>query len=362
MVETNKRILSIDTLRGLDFVWIMGIDSLLIALAKAWPNAVTAFAGDQMVHVSVGLHFEDLIFPTFMFLSGCSWPFSMASRLGKGDSRGRITLSILRRVLVMVTVGFLLCRVLSCLPAWQFPMGVRIHSLFGHIGFAWGVMALVTLFVPRRWWLVGIGSYLVYLAFFLVWPDVNARFDAWLAPGHLAGPAGSTYELESFFSTNGSIPTAFLGYWAGDVIRRADITGFAKTLRLLVAGVVCGILGTLFWAFVMPCSKIDWNPTFILCSGSFALLALAALYYVIDVRGVRAWTFPFKVIGMNAILCYTLQNVISFPSLAHRYFLMWTDLVGVPAAWVSVIDLGAGFILLWLLLYYCYRRKVFLRM
>lgn len=95
MVETNKRILSIDTLRGLDFVWIMGIDSLLIALATAWPNTVTKFIGNQMLHVSVGLHFEDLIFPTFMFLSGCSWPFSMASRLGKGDSRGRITLSIL---------------------------------------------------------------------------------------------------------------------------------------------------------------------------------------------------------------------------------------------------------------------------
>lgn len=362
MVEADKRIHSIDTLRGLSFVWIMGIDSLLITLAKAWPNAVTVFVGNQMTHVSVGLHLEDLIFPTFMFLSGSSWPFSMASRLRKGDSRGQVTRSILRRVLAMVIFGFLLCRVISCLPAWQFPAGVRFHSLFGHIGFAWGVMALVTLFFPRHWRIIGLGSYLVYLAIFLVCPDVNARFDAWIAPGHLAGPPGDIYELESFFSVNGSIPTAFLGYWAGDLIRREDISGVAKTLRLLAAGVTCGVLGALFWAFVMPCSKIDWNPTFILCSGSFAFLALSVLYYLVDVRGFRAWTFPFRVIGMNAILCYTLQHTISFPELAHKYFLMWTDLVGVPALWIRIIDLGMGFVLLWLLLYYCYRRKIFLRM
>ena len=77
MVSENKRVLSIDTLRGLDFIWIMGIDSLLIALATAWPNTVTKFIGNQMLHVSVGLHFEDLIFPTFMFLSGCSWPLEL---------------------------------------------------------------------------------------------------------------------------------------------------------------------------------------------------------------------------------------------------------------------------------------------
>lgn len=362
MVEESKRILSIDTLRGLDFVWIMGIDSLLITLAKVWPNAVTAFVGDQMVHVPVGLHFEDLIFPTFMFLSGCSWPFSLVSRLGKGATRGQVTLSILRRVSVMVFVGFLLCRVISCLPAWQFPAGVRIHSLFGHIGFAWGVMALVTLFFPKRWWLIAIGTFLVYLGLFLVWPDVNARFDAWIAPGHLAGPPGSTYELESFFSTNGSIPTAFIGYWAGTVIRRADLGGAAKALRLAVAGVACGAAGALFWAFLMPCCKIDWNPTFILCSGSFALLALGALYYIVDVKGFHGWTFFFKVIGMNAILCYSLKCAVSFPKLAHKYFLMWTDLVGVPEGWIRIIDLGTGFVLLWLLLWYCYRRKIFLRM
>ena len=36
------------------------------------------------------------------------------------------------------------------------------------------------------------------------------------------------------------------------------------------------------------------------------MLSLAVCYWMIDVSGWRAWTAPFLVFGMNAILAYAL--------------------------------------------------------
>ena len=44
---------------------------------------------------------------------------------------------------------------------------------------------------------------------------------------------------------------------------------------------------------------------------SFAMLALAACYWAMDLRGWRKWTAPWLVFGMNAILAYILAALVS---------------------------------------------------
>jgi predicted acyltransferase len=40
------------------------------------------------------------------------------------------------------------------------------------------------------------------------------------------------------------------------------------------------------------------------------MLTLGACFYHIDVRGRRAWAWPFKVYGMNAIAAYVISGAI----------------------------------------------------
>ena len=69
--------MSLDALRGFDMFWIVGAGALVEALGKMNDNSVTRFLSTQLSHVQwEGFHFEDLIFPMFVFISGVSLVFS----------------------------------------------------------------------------------------------------------------------------------------------------------------------------------------------------------------------------------------------------------------------------------------------
>src|SRR5579863_2991067 len=84
----QKRVASIDALRGFDMFWIAGGERIIHALYKVWPNAVTQVLHDQFEHVRwEGFHFYDLIFPLFVFTVGLVLPFSLTRRLEAGANR-----------------------------------------------------------------------------------------------------------------------------------------------------------------------------------------------------------------------------------------------------------------------------------
>src|ERR1700751_3075749 len=72
------RILSVDILRGLTIG--------LMILVNTPGDGRVAYA--QLEHAKWnGFTLTDLVFPTFLFLVGCSIVFSLQSRLDRGDSR-----------------------------------------------------------------------------------------------------------------------------------------------------------------------------------------------------------------------------------------------------------------------------------
>lgn len=82
--DPEKRLHSLDALRGFDMFWITGGSYLITVIANytgaAWLNPVV----EQMEHVPWnGFHFYDLIFPLFMFISGVAIPFAIVSKLEK---------------------------------------------------------------------------------------------------------------------------------------------------------------------------------------------------------------------------------------------------------------------------------------
>src|SRR4030067_3187001 len=104
----TKRLYSLDALRGFDMFWIMGGESIFIALASltGWP--VFKWCAEQLEHVPWhGFHFYDMIFPLFLFIAGISFPFSMAKRTSMNVSRKTIYRHVISRGLILVFLGIL---------------------------------------------------------------------------------------------------------------------------------------------------------------------------------------------------------------------------------------------------------------
>src|SRR5689334_14633958 len=88
------RIASVDAYRGLVMFLMMAEVLRLGRMAKAFPDSpVWQFLGHHQTHVEwAGCSLHDLIQPSFSFLVGVALPFSIASRLARGQGAGRMTL------------------------------------------------------------------------------------------------------------------------------------------------------------------------------------------------------------------------------------------------------------------------------
>jgi predicted acyltransferase len=170
----------------------------------------------------------------------------------------------------------------------------------------------------------------------------------------LQGPWHNGWILQSM--TNGA--TAMLGVFGGELLRSKK-TAREKLLWLVALGVACLVVGWV-WSWWFPIIKRRWTSTYVLWAGGWSYLALAALYWIVDVKGWRKWAFPFVVIGMNAITAYMLWGLFG------RVFRMAADtMVGglrqYMGGWYDAVGWSVAMGLLWLALYGLYRTKTFIR-
>ena len=361
--DTSGRLLSLDAFRGFDMLFIMGLGPFLLALCAAFGQA-DCWLAVQLEHADwFGLTFEDLIFPTFLFIAGISFPFSLAKQRERGQSVFQIDRKIVVRGVLLIALGLVYNRILR-LDFSNF----RYASVLGKIGLAWALAALVFVHFGRR---TRIGICLALVAGYAIllktvaapdFPDasslsVEGNFVGWLdrrfMPGRLyqSGLCEPSGIFCSFFST----ATAMLGMFAGEIVRS---TGARKTLRLVLFGVALLAAG-LAMTTVVPLSKKLWSPSFTLAVGGYSALLFALFYWLVDVKGWRRWTYPLRVIGLNSIAIYMLQRIVDFRGIA-RFFLGGVA-SKVPEAAGAVI-LAAGYVALcWLLLVFFDRKKVYFK-
>jgi len=370
MKDSQQRLLSIDAFRGFDMFWISGGGVLVLAIARLFPGGDASFVVRQLQHVDwAGLHFEDLIFPVFLFIAGLSFPFSFAKQVARGDSVLSRHLKVLRRVLVLMVLGMFYNGFFGC--DWHHLAEFRYSSVLGKIGLAWGVAALFYMHLSRRGRLVACLAGLVgYAALLCVTaPDAPAGasstslqgcFVGWLdrhfTPGHLycdnlMEPSGP---FVSFFG----YPTAMIGMFAGDLLRSDRFAPARKSLLLLLGGAV--LLGVGYaLSPVCPIVKKLWTPSFALVACGWGLLVFSFFHYAIDVLGWTRWTYFFRVIGANAIVAYLANRSVEFDPTVRLLLGGPSSLL--PAAFSGVIFLAGRLALLWLILDFLYRRKVFFK-
>ena len=366
----DRRLASLDALRGFDMMFIIGVSSLIVAICSLFPGGEDCFLATQMTHVQWdGWHHHDTIFPLFLFIAGISFPFSYAKQCAKGAGRRAIYAKIVRRGLILVALGIV------CNGFFKFNFDtLRFYSVLGRIGLAWMFAALLFInFKPRVRAIIAAALLLGYWGLcHIPAPDVPGAdplsqdgclvgyIDRCLLGGHLYN---GNFDPEGLLSTLPAIVTAMLGMFTGEFVRKDSfrgkpLGGGRKTLYMVAAGVAFLALGYL-WSIVFPINKKLWSSSFTLVLAGFSLLSFALFYWIIDVKGWRKWSFPFRVIGMNSITIFIAPRIINF-SYARDFFLKGTmDLCSEPVS--RVVGL-VGFILLeWLFLYFLYRRKIFLK-
>lgn len=362
-----ERLTSIDALRGFDMFWIVGGDAAARALCKWWGTPGAARLGEQFEHVDwEGFRFYDLIFPLFLFLVGVVLPFSLRKYMTGDHPKSHALQRTARRVVLLFLLGLIYNGLLN----FRFDT-LRMAGVLQRIAVCYGIAALIFLFTRVRTQAAVFLAILVgYWALLMFVPAPESRTAGDLAKEtNLAGYVDRHYlpgkifkayygygDNEGLLSTIPAVATALLGVLAGHWLL-SDRGRWAKAAGLAAMGLACLGVGTL-WSRDFPVIKNLWTSTFVLVAGGWSLLLLSLFYTVIDVLKLRAWSFFFVVIGVNAITIYMAKDIIPFDEIA-KYFL------GGVARYSgsfrpAVVPIGV-LAIEWLFLLHLYRNRIFLR-
>ena len=359
------RVMSIDALRGFDMFFIIGGGAILASLHDAFDSPVTAKIRTQLTHVKwEGFRFEDLIMPLFLFIVGVVMPYSFSKRLDTGQSKKRLYLHIIKRtvilfVLGMVAQGHLLEYDISKLHIYS--------NTLQAIAAGYIIAAIIMLNLDIRWQIIVTGILLLLFWALMMLIPVPEHGAGVLTPdGNLAiyidriifGPfIDGTDPPYTWILSSMTFPcTVMLGVMAGHLLR-LDTVGIRKALWLLAAGGGCIVAG-LVWNLFFPIIKHIWTSSFVLFSGGLCFMLLALFYLIIDVLGFRKWAFGFVVIGTNAIAVYMATHLINFRNIGGVFV---GGLEKYTGNWYPLIYSSAGFAVVWLILWWMYRKKTFIK-
>jgi predicted acyltransferase len=365
-----ERLLSIDALRGFDMFWIVGGDHLARSIGKWWGTPASQRFAQQFEHVEwEGFRFYDLIFPLFLFLVGVVLPFSL-SKYQTGDHPKPAALGRIARRVVLL---FLLGLIGNGLLQFEFEH-MRVTGVLQRIAICYGFAAVIFLFTKARTQTILVTAILLgYWAILMFVPVPGGKAGDFSKENNLAGFLDRNYlpgeikqgyygygDNEGLLSTIPAVATTLLGGLAGQwlLTKRAP---WSKAVALMAAGGICLGLGTL-WGQTLPVIKILWTSSYVLVAGGWSLALLGLFYAIIDVFKLRAWSYFFVVIGVNAITIYMAEKIIPFGRISAFFFGGLARLADEYSPSSRSVVLAAGAIAVeWLLLLYLYRRRIFLR-
>ncbi|HAH25761.1 MAG TPA: DUF5009 domain-containing protein [Prolixibacteraceae bacterium] len=360
----RERLLSLDALRGFDMLWITGGGYLVTVLAQHSDAGWLHTLAEQMEHVPwQGFHFEDLIFPLFMFISGVAIPFAIGSRLEKKVPKDVLAKKAFKRAMILLLLGWIYNGVFS--NGFEHP---RFASVLGQIGIAYFFASLINIycksFKNRLYWLGGILAGIGIIQLLVPVPGIgagvltpegciNGYIDRMLLPGRLYG---GPFDPEGLLCIVSAITVTLMGSVAGHFLRDKTTTDRQKLKTLSLTGVSDIALALLLSTFY-PIIKACWTTPFNLLTAGIGFLAITLFYYIIDVKGWKKWSFFFRVIGMNSIFIYLLYDLVDTGKVS-KYLFGWTVLWGDFGQIISIIG---SIMLVWSLLYYMYKKNIFLR-
>jgi len=330
-----------------------------------------------------GWTLTDLVFPFFLFITGVSLTFSFSSRLQTGSKTAQLP-HIVRRAAIIFALGLLLN---GCphyvLATW------RVYGVLQRIAIGYLVASVLYLWCGRRTRWAVIAACLLGYWILMRWvpvpgygvpsvcvplldPDRNlaAWLDRKLLMGHLYE---GVRDPEGLLSTLPALGTVLFGVAVGEWIRALRTEPVRLVRRLVAAGVLCFVAGEL-WATVFPINKKLWTSSYVLVTAGLAMLALAACYWIVDLKQNRGrWTVLPLVFGTNTIFAYALSEFAAIyfwatkvtvdgkPVSLHELFCQHTVYYIPSQHWTSLAYTLMFTAFCWCATWLLYRKRIFLK-
>ncbi len=173
-----------------------------------------------------------------------------------------------------------------------------------------------------------------------------------------------------------SIATMLLGVLFGRLLL-SDRSRFGKLTVILLSGILCLVLGRIAGMYACPIVKKIWTPSWVLFSGGYVIGMLGLFYLLFDILPLRWLGWPLAIVGMNSIVMYLLGQLMRSFTLSQMVrthlsgvieTILGTDpmLDGEMYLWHEqmfgrLIDPIAVLAVFWLIAFWLWRRKLFVR-
>ena len=393
----SARNVSIDAYRGLVMLLMMAEVLQLSRVSAAYPDSLfwKILAWNQTHTEWFGCSLHDTIQPGFSFLVGVALPYSIASRMAKGTSFANLFRHALWRAFALSALGVFLRSMDHSMTYFTF------EDTLSQIGFGYPFLFLLGYFSSKvrslKW--VWVTLAIILVGYWLLWalyPAAPANFDwpsvgvsaEWNAQHNYTGFAahwnknynfgnrfdqwflnlfprehpfvynGGGYLTLSFIPTLGTMILGLIGgRWLRDSWPRIPMK---KMLIAGAAGIALGL--ALHYSGICPVVKRIWTPSWTIFSGGICFLFLAAFSWIIDVKGFKKWAFPLVVIGMNSIAAYCIAHFFEEFFVSSFRIHLGPNFFGFAGAGLQPFFTGAAVLLgYWLMLFWMYRRKLFLK-
>lgn len=369
----SQRLMSLDVLRGITV-------ALMILVNNAGGSNISYL---QLRHSAWnGCTLTDCVFPCFLFMVGASIALSFRKQLSQRVSRSVILLRVLKRAILICSIGLLL----NGLPFFQFA-NLRYYGVLQRIALCYLLASVIYLFggltasaatvvvaLAGYWWLMlhvrvpGYGLPGVDVGVL----DPSGNLASWL-DRHLVPAAHlyrhTVYDPEGLLSTIPALANTLFGILAASFLL-AIRPIWQKFVILLSSGSLF-IAAGLFWSHWFPLNKRVWTSSFALYTAGISIVSLALLFLAVDgPPKLRRGLTPWLIFGTNALTAYIFSEVLAIVlgaiTLSHGETLQQWIFQLLPRSLGSLSLLSAVYSLLFVVVCalpvtYLYRHKIFLK-
>jgi heparan-alpha-glucosaminide N-acetyltransferase len=386
---TPPRNIAVDAYRGFVMLLMMGEVMRFSQVAQSFPgNWFWNFLSFNQTHTQwVGCSLHDTIQPSFSFLVGVALPYSIASRTAKGKTFNTQLGHAFWRAFLLIILGIFLRSIDH--PQTYFTF----EDTLSQIGLGYVFLFLLG-YVKEKWLWISLSA--ILFGYWLAWAlypvagpgfdwqavgvpaDWSHNFTGFMAHWNKNANLGNAFDqwflnlfprTKPFIANDGgyltlsfipTLGTMILGLIAGRWLRSAAPQIPFKKLLIAGAGTAAGLL--LHAAGICPIVKRIWTPSWTLFSGGLCFLFLAAFCWVIEARGYKKWAFPLVVIGMNSMAAYLIAHLTpAFLMSTFRIHLGPNAFAFAGSPLQPFLEGVAVLAVFWLILYWMYRNKIFLR-
>lgn len=336
----QNRIYSIDVFRAITMLLMIFVnDFWSLKGIPAWLEHARA---DQDF-----LGFSDIIFPCFLFIVGMAIPYAIRNRLAKGETPAKILLHIALRSAALLIMGFFTVNIgrLNQSASGISREGFEILMVIGFFliwnvyprSEGWkkflfqglqvlGILILLALFyffkggddgaghmTPQWWGILGLigWTYLISAPIYLFAGKSPVRLILFWVLFTLLNISDHANWFHTSIPGGGAFQGfAFAGIAASLLLDRANSPEKRKKLPIqyLGAGLLLVLAGFALRHFFII-SKIQATPTWVFLCNGIAFGFLAAIYYIVELKGKVNWFNIIKPAGTATLTCYLIPYV-----------------------------------------------------